>query len=76
MKRTLSSTINYPLPRKLPDLIAATLQKVFQIKPGHDYILDCATHTLAEVWMSAIHPFSKYAPKNDRLSEQIYNKFN
>jgi hypothetical protein len=26
--------------------------------------------------ITAIHPFCKYAPKNDRLSEQIYNKFN
>ncbi len=25
--------------------------------------------------ITAIHPFCKYAPKNDRLSEQIYNKF-
>jgi hypothetical protein len=25
--------------------------------------------------VSAIHPFCKYAPKNDRLSGQIYNKF-
>jgi hypothetical protein len=25
--------------------------------------------------ITAIHPFCKYAPENDRLSEQIYNKF-
>ena len=24
-------------------------------------------------WISAIHPFCKYAPKKDRLAEQIYN---
>ncbi len=33
------------------------------------------THTWAELCTSAIHPFCKYAPENDRLSEQIYNKF-
>jgi hypothetical protein len=32
-------------------------------------------HNFTELWMSAINPFCKYAPKNDRLSEQIYNKF-
>ena len=32
-------------------------------------------HTFTGLWTSAIHPFCKYAPENDRLSEQIYNKF-
>jgi len=32
-------------------------------------------HNFPELYKAAIHPFCKYAPKNDGLSEQIYNKF-
>jgi len=38
--------------------------------PSHNFKLS------PEVYMSAIHPICTYAPQNDRLSEQIFNKFN
>ena len=39
-------------------------------------ITDCGTYNYTVLYKSAIHQFCKYAPQNDRLSEQIHNKFN
>jgi len=42
----------------------------------YSFALANAIHTVSKLEIAAIHPFCKYAPKNDKLSEQIYNKFN
>jgi len=41
-----------------------------------EIILVHAITKIAKGAIAAIHPFCKYALKNDRLSEQIHNKFN
>ena len=41
----------------------------------NDLRLANALPKIWRLWIAAISPFCKYAPKNGRLSEQIYNKF-